>query len=180
MGAIEGTFKHMATFRIAAQMIAYQTVQAIEVLPHIRRAGCNIYPRCRSKAEHRLRPVQYGQQALQCPRIESTTHFNPPSASRLNYQNTIAPGVAMCIPDCRRNQFNRKQGPATRSPTTPHALTIFVQRPHSHATLLAKSLPLQSTRFKLRNQRIGLGPTSPLPNLSNFAHNSSASLNKAA
>jgi hypothetical protein len=34
------------------------------VLAHVCRAGCDIDPRRRSKPKHRLRPVQYGQQAL--------------------------------------------------------------------------------------------------------------------
>jgi hypothetical protein len=51
----------MTAFRIAAQMIAYQTVEPIEVLPHVRRSGSHINPRRRSKPEHRLRPVQDGQ-----------------------------------------------------------------------------------------------------------------------
>jgi len=55
----------MAAFRIAAQMIAYQAVEAIEILAHVGRAGCNIDPRRRSKPEHRLDPVQHGQQAIQ-------------------------------------------------------------------------------------------------------------------
>jgi hypothetical protein len=50
----------MAALRIAAQMIAHQPVQAIEVLAHVRRAGSQINPRRRSKPEHRLHPVQYG------------------------------------------------------------------------------------------------------------------------
>ena len=77
----------MAAFRIAAQMIAYQPVEAIEILPHVRRAGCNIYPRRRSKPEHRLRPVQYGQQAFQCFRIESTTYFDPTSNITVSYDD---------------------------------------------------------------------------------------------
>jgi hypothetical protein len=88
----------MAAFRIAAQMIAYQTIEPVEALPHVRRAGCDINPCRRSKPEHRLRHVQYGQQALQRSRIESPTHFDPTPASQLNNQNTIASGVAAGIP----------------------------------------------------------------------------------
>jgi len=44
--------KHMAAFRIAAQVIAHQAVEAVEVFPHVRRASRNIYPRRRSKPEH--------------------------------------------------------------------------------------------------------------------------------
>lgn len=56
--------ENVAALRSAAQMIANQTVEPIEVLAHVRRAGCDIDPRRRSKPKHRLRPVQYGQQAL--------------------------------------------------------------------------------------------------------------------
>ena len=84
MGAIEGTFKHMAAFRIAAQMVAHQAVEAIEILAHVRRAGCNIDPRRRSKPEHRLHPVQYAQQTFQCSRIKSAAYFDPTTASQFN------------------------------------------------------------------------------------------------
>lgn len=56
--------ENVAALRSAAQMIAHQTVEPIEVLAHVRRAGCDIDPRRRAKPKHRLRPVQYGQQAL--------------------------------------------------------------------------------------------------------------------
>lgn len=56
--------ENVAALRSAAQMIANQTVEPIEVLAHVRRAGGDIDPRRRSKPKHRLRPVQYGQQAL--------------------------------------------------------------------------------------------------------------------
>src|SRR3954451_22421817 len=46
--------ENVPALRSAAQMIAHQTVETIEVLAHVRRAGCNIYPRRRSKPEHRL------------------------------------------------------------------------------------------------------------------------------
>ena len=85
----------MAAFRIAVKMIAHQTVEAIEILAHVRRAGCNIYPRRRSKPEHPLHPVQHGQQALQRFRIESTANFDSAPAARLDHQNTIASGVAI-------------------------------------------------------------------------------------
>jgi len=53
--------ENMTAFRIAAQMIAHQTVEPVEVLPHVRRSGSHINPRRRSKPEHRLHPVQHGQ-----------------------------------------------------------------------------------------------------------------------
>jgi len=171
--------ENMAARRIAAQMIAHQPVETIEILAHVRRAGCNIDPRRRSKPEHRLDPVQHGQQTFQRSRVESTTHFDPASASRLNYQNTRAPGIALCITPYRRNQFNRKQVPTTRTRLPKYASTIFIQRRHSQAAMPAKCLPLQSTRCKLRNKRLNLRPTTPLPNYSHFAHNSSATLNAA-
>jgi len=160
-------------------MIPCQTIQAIEILPHVRRAGCHINPRRRSKPEHRLDPVQYGQQTFQRSRIESTAHFDPTSASRFNGQNTRAPRTPICITLRRRNQFNSKQAPDTRTRLPKHASTIFIQRRHSQATLPAKCLPLQSARCKLRNKRLNLGPTTPPPNYSHFAHNSSATLNAA-
>jgi transposase len=169
----------MATFRIAAQMIAYQTVEAIEILAHVRRAGCNIYPRRRSKPEHRLRPVQYGQQALQRFRIESPTHFDPAPAPQLNNQNTFAPSAAVGIPRRGRNHFNGKQRSGSRLRPALHASAIFIQRPYSQAPLLAKRRPQQSARFKLRNQRIDPSPAPPSPHHSRFTHNSSAPLNAA-
>ena len=62
-------------------MIAHQAVETIEILAHVRRTGCNIDPRRRSKPEHRLHPVQDGKQTFQCSRIKSTTYFDSTSAS---------------------------------------------------------------------------------------------------
>src|SRR6266567_2773292 len=107
-------------------------------------------------------------------------HFDPTPAARLNYQNTLAPGIVICIMRRRRNHFNWKHWPATRLRPPMHASTIFIQRPQSQAPLPAKSLPKQSTRFKLRNQRLGLSTTTPPPHHSRFAHNSSPPLNLAA
>jgi len=166
----------MAAFRIAVKMIAHQTVEAIEILAHVRRAGCNIYPRRRSKPEHSLRPVQYGKQALQRFRIESTTHFDSAPPLQLNKQNTVAPGVAARIPRRRRDYFNRKQRAGFRLWSPLHASTILIQRPHSKAPLPTKRRPRQSARFKLRNQGFDLGPTTPPPQHSSFAHSYSAPL----
>jgi hypothetical protein len=58
-----------------------------------------------------------------------------------------------------------------------HALTIFIQRPYRKATLLAKGRTQQSTRFKLTDQGLDLGKTTPPVNHSHFAHCSSATLN---
>jgi hypothetical protein len=160
-------------------MIAYQSVEAIEILPHVRRAGRNIYPRRRSKPEHRLHPVQYGQQTFQSSRIKSTTYFDPPSASQFNYKSAIAPGDAVHIPRRGGNHFDGNESPASRMPSTMHALTIFIQRPYRQPPLLAKSRPQQSTRFKLTNQGLDLGQTTPPVYHSRFAHSSSAPLNTA-
>jgi len=89
--------KHMAAFRIAAQMIAYQPVEAIEVLAHVSCASRHVDPRRRSKPEHRLHPVQYGQQAFQRLRIEATIHFDSTPASQLNSQHAIV-SLAVCMP----------------------------------------------------------------------------------
>jgi len=60
-----------------------------------------------------------------------------------------------------------------------HALTIFIQRPYSQATLLAKRRPRQSTRFKLRNKDLNLSQTTSSVLHSHFTHGSSATLNAA-
>jgi len=168
----------MAAFRIAAQMIAHQAVEAVEVFPHVCRASRNIYPRCRSKPEHRLRPVQYGQQALQRFRIESTTHFDPAPASQLNKQNTVAPGIVAAIPRRGGNHFDGNKSSSSQLPSTMHALTIFIKRLYRQASLMAKSSPQQSTRFKLRNQGLNLGQTTSPVLHSHFAHSYSAPLNE--
>src|SRR6266702_89310 len=80
-------------------------------------------------------------------------HFDPTPAARLNYQNTLAPGIVICIMRRRRNHFNWKHWPATRLRPPMHASTILIQRPQNQAPLPAKSPPRQSTRFKLRRQR---------------------------
>src|SRR5579863_4238201 len=108
-----GENENVAALRSAAQMIAHQTVEPIEVLAHVRRAGCDIDPRRRSKPKHRLRPVQYGQQALQGSRIEPATHFNSTPAAQLNYQNTLTPRISVRILSAGPNDFHRKHRPAT-------------------------------------------------------------------
>jgi len=65
-------------------MIAHQTVEPIEVFAHVRRASCDIDPRRRSKPEHCLRPVQYGQQALAFPhRTRDALRFDAHRATQL-------------------------------------------------------------------------------------------------
>jgi hypothetical protein len=58
-----------------------------------------------------------------------------------------------------------------------HALTIFIQCPYHQATLLAKDRTQQSARFKLANQGLDLGKTTPPVNHSHFTHCYSATLN---
>jgi len=167
----------MTAFRIAAQMIAHQAVETVEILPHVRRAGCNIDPRRRSKPEHPLHPVQHGQQALQRFRIESTAHFDSAPPLQLDKQNTAAPGVVADIALRGGNHFDRNKSPAPQLPSTMHALTIFIQRPHRQAPLLAKRCTLQAARFKLRNKHLCLSQTTSSVLHSQFAHSFSASLN---
>src|SRR5579862_3706686 len=105
--------ENVAALRSAAQMIAHQTVEPIEVLAHVRRAGCDIDTCRRPKSKHRLRPVQYGQQALQGSRIEPATHFNSSPAAQLNHQNTLVPRISVWILSAGPNHFHRKHRPAT-------------------------------------------------------------------
>ena len=58
-----------------------------------------------------------------------------------------------------------------------HALTILIQRPYRKATLLAKGRTQQSTRFKLADQGLDLGKTTPPLYHSHFAHSFSATPN---
>src|SRR5579863_7608371 len=105
--------ENVAALRSATQMIAHQTVEPIEVLAHIGRAGCDIDTCRRSKPKHRLRSFQYGQQALQGSRIEPATHFNSTPAAQLDYQNTLAPRISVGILSAGPNDFHRKHRPAT-------------------------------------------------------------------
>ena len=169
----------MTAFRIAAQTIAHQPVKAIEILPHVRRAGCNINPRRRSKPEHRLHPVQHGQQALQCSRIESTAYFDPASTSQFNYKSTIAPTDAVDILRDGGNHFNGNKRPASRLPFTMNATPILIQCRYRQSAINAKCLPRQPAGFIFRNQPLHLNPTTPPPYHSRFAHSSSPSRNSA-
>jgi len=47
----------VTAFWIAAQTIAHQAVETVEILPHVSRAGSHINPRCRSKAKHCRYPL---------------------------------------------------------------------------------------------------------------------------
>ena len=155
--------KNMAARGIAFQPVAHQTVKTVESLAHVRGARGHVNPRGRPKSEHRLRLVQYAQQALQCRRIESTAHFNSTPASRLNHQNTIAPGISVCIRRRRRrNQFHRKHRTGARARQFLHPPTVLIQGRNRQATLLTKSIPRQPTGFILRNQPLHLDPT-PAP-----------------
>ena len=169
----------MTAFRIAAQTIAHQPVKAIEILPHVRRAGCNINPRRRSKPEHRLHPVQHAQQALQCSRIESTAYFDPASTSQFNYKSTIAPTDAVDILRDGGNHFNGNKRPASRLPFTMNATPIRIQCRYRQSAINAKCLPRQPAGFIFRNQPLHLNPTTPPPYHSRFAHSSSPSRNSA-
>jgi hypothetical protein len=161
-------------------MIAHQPVEAIEILPHVRRAGCNIDPRRRSKPEHRLHPVQYGQQRSSVPASNPRhTSIRRPLRNSTTEHHRAWRRLLTC-PRSGGNHFDRNKSPASRLPSTMHALTIFIQRPYRQATLLAKGRPHQSTRFKLRNQGLDLGQTTPSVHHSHFAHSSSATLNARA
>ena len=165
----------MAACGIAFQPIADQTVKTIESLPQIGGAGGHVDPRGRSKPEHRLQPVQYGQQPLQRSHIESSPHFDPTATSQLNHQNTIAPRIPVRLLAGGPNDFERKHRPATRLFSLVHPPAIFIQSSNCQAALPTKCLPHQATRFKLGNQRLGLGLTAPPPYHSCFAHSSSPS-----
>lgn len=169
----------MAARGVAFQPLAHQTVKTVEPLAHVGCAGGHVDPRGRPKPEHRLRPIQYCQQALQCPRIESTMHFDPTPASRLNHKCAIPIEIAACLPCRRPNHFNRNDRPGYRSRPTMHPLTIFIQPSNSQAPLPAERCPHQSTCLKLRNQSLSLGPATPPPHHSHFAHNPSAPRNPA-
>ncbi len=86
-------------------------------------------------------------------------------------------GEALDFPRSGGNHFDRNKSTASRLTPTMHAPTIFIQRPYRQATLLAKSRPQQSTRFKLADQGLDFGKTTPPVNHSHFAHCSSATLN---
>src|ERR1019366_3724816 len=81
LNATKGSIQTADLFELTYPDLHHGLVEAIEAFSHVCRAGCNIYPRRRSKPKHRLRPVQYGQQTFQCSRIKSTTYFYPTSAS---------------------------------------------------------------------------------------------------
>jgi len=159
------------------------------VLGQERNFGIHLYGRheARWKTEN-LMPKNSRQEAcavkaywcpFQCFRIESTTYFDPTSASQFNDKSTVAPRDAVDIPRRGGNHFDGNKSPTLRLASTMHTLTIFIQRPYSQATLLAKRRPRQSTRFKLRNKDLNLGQTTSSVLHSHFAHSSSATLNTA-
>jgi hypothetical protein len=54
-------------------MIAHQGVEAVEILPHVSRAGRKVDPRRRSRAEHGERPLQHAQQFHQSLGLDNNT-----------------------------------------------------------------------------------------------------------
>jgi tetratricopeptide (TPR) repeat protein len=116
------------------------------VLGQERNFGIHLYGRheARWKTEN-LMPKNSRQEAcavkaywcpFQCFRIESTTYFDPTSASQFNDQNTVASGDAVGIPRRGGNHFDGNKSPALRLTSTMHALTIFIQRPYRQALRL--------------------------------------------
>jgi len=77
---------------------------------------------------------------FQRPPIESTTHFDPMSASHFNHQSPILTRIAMRIPP-RPNYFDRNHRAATRCLTLVRSTTIFVQRSYSKITFLTERFP---------------------------------------
>jgi hypothetical protein len=61
---------------IAQQLIAHQTIQAVEPLAHVGCARRKINPRRRAQAEHRLQPLKHSHKLRQRRRIEAATHFH--------------------------------------------------------------------------------------------------------
>ena len=56
--------KQVTAKGILFELCLYERCEAVKSLAHVGRAGCDINPRRRSKPKHRLRPIQYGKQAL--------------------------------------------------------------------------------------------------------------------
>jgi len=67
--------EEVAAQGIAQQLIADQTIQAIEPFAHIRRTRCKINPRRRAHPEHRLQPLKHSHQLSQRRSIEAATDF---------------------------------------------------------------------------------------------------------
>jgi hypothetical protein len=128
----------MSAFRTAAQMIAHQPVEPVEVLTHVRRPDSNINPRRRSKSKHSLHPVQDPQQMFQRSPIKSAPHFDPVTASHLNYQKTLAARISIAT---RPNYFHGNHPSTTRCRTLMRAPAIFIQRSYSQTSFLTESFP---------------------------------------
>jgi hypothetical protein len=67
--------KQVAAQGIAQQLIAHQTIQAVEPLAHVGCARRKINPRRRAHAEHRLQPLKHSHQLSQRRSIEAATDF---------------------------------------------------------------------------------------------------------
>ena len=77
----------------------------------------------------------------------------------------IAPSTSL-LASCAGvlNHFNRNHRPGDSIAVPPCTrLTIFIQRSNSQTSLPATHFPLQSTRFKLRNENLGLRQAPPPP-----------------
>jgi hypothetical protein len=67
--------KQVAAQGIAQQLIAHQTIQAVEPLAHVGCARRKINPRRRAQTEHRLQPLKNSHQLSQRRSIEAATDF---------------------------------------------------------------------------------------------------------
>ena len=70
-----GEQEKVAAQGVAQQLIAHQTIQAIETFAHVGCARRHVDSRCRAHPEHRLQPLEYGHQLSQRLRIEAATNF---------------------------------------------------------------------------------------------------------
>jgi hypothetical protein len=159
-------------------MIAHQTVETVEILPHVRRPGCNIDPRRRSKPEHRSTPCPIRSAGAPASRIESrrTSIRRPLRNSTTEHRRTRR--------RCRhrapwREPLRQEQKPC--SPAAVYHARVDDIYPASLPPSPAAGKTLHAAIHSLQTPQPapGLSQTTSSVLHSQFAHSSSAPLNAA-
>src|SRR5271165_240983 len=78
----------MPAQRVTLQPVAHHPIQPLETLAHVGSSRRQIDPRRRSKAEHRLQPLQHIHQSRQRRRIKAGANFDSAARADNDRQNT--------------------------------------------------------------------------------------------
>ena len=161
----------MAIRRIALQPLANKTVETIEILAHIGRAGCHINARRRAEPDHApipLVPCAPARPSLQAPRSAVATPprrspVRPQSEDRSTALRAVARSARPTQPTSAYDLHRRSQPtrPERSSPRLPAAPPAAATHPAYARSGLAPRKTLCASDHTARTQlRAAMPPTS--------------------